>query len=294
MRSFQKFETTIVRWIAVVAIVLLNPTPSFAQAGAPWGSSPPPPQAPPSFREQAVQSAVAPCLQPPPLPGLSDYDGPMKKTVGIFARALERKSVHPPNYRPGATLCSLTIMGKLRLFVDDSTDPITILSAGFDAAMDQSSNRDPAYGQGAQGFAKRLGASLTDRTSSMFFKDFAYPVIFSEDPRYYRLGHGGAGKRLLHAAGHLVMAHRPDGSPMPNYSEWFGTASSVALSNIYHPGEDRGAGAMARNTAYRFTWNVGFDVLREFWPDIAHKWRLPFRGIRENARPAPPSGKQSG
>jgi hypothetical protein len=26
---------------------------------------------------------------------------------------------------------------------------------------------------------------------------------------------------------------------------------------------------------------MGFDVLREFWPDIAHKLHMPFRDMRE-------------
>ena len=49
---------------------------------------------PDDFREQALQSTVASCLEPAPLPGLDDYVGPMKKTVGLFARALERTSVY--------------------------------------------------------------------------------------------------------------------------------------------------------------------------------------------------------
>lgn len=37
----------------------------------------------------------APCIEPAPLVSLSDYNGPLKKTVGLFARTLERKAVHP-------------------------------------------------------------------------------------------------------------------------------------------------------------------------------------------------------
>jgi hypothetical protein len=27
--------------------------------------------------------------------------------------------------------------------------------------------------------------------------------------------------------------------------------------------------------------DMGFDVLREFWPELARKFNLPFRGVRE-------------
>jgi hypothetical protein len=85
-----------------------------------------------------IQECVE-CLEPPPLPGLQDYDGPLKKTVGLFGRALERKSVHQPHYKPGVLLCSLDVKGKFLLFVDDFLDPVTFLSAGFDAGQDQAS-----------------------------------------------------------------------------------------------------------------------------------------------------------
>ena len=222
---------------------------------------------------------MAPCLEPPPLPHFEDYDGPLKKAVGVFARALERQSVHEPHYKPGVTLCSLELGDKFLLFVEDSIDPVTFLGAGFEAGIDQATNRDSHFGQGAKGYAQRFGAEFADRASLKFFREFAYPSIFFEDPRYYRLGSGPVQKRLLHAVEHLVVAYRPDGRRMINYSEWLGTGSAVALSNLYHPGEDRGAGGMARAMGYQFAWDVGFDVLREFWPEIARKFKLPFRGI---------------
>ena len=217
-------------------------------------------------------------LKPARLPGLNDYDGPLKKTVGLFAPALERKSVHPPRYKPGAKLCSLDFDDKFLLFVKDSTDLVNFIGTGFNAGIDQASNRDPTFGQGAVGYARRYGADLADSVSGKFFKDFAYPALFFEDPRYYRLGHGSTGKRLLNAAGHLFVAHHEDGMRMFNYSEWLGSVSSAALGNLYHPGNEHGTGDTARRIGYGFAFDTGYDVLREFWPEISRKLKLPFRG----------------
>jgi len=238
----------------------------------------------PDLREHAVRNPAAGCLEPPPLPGLDDYNGPLQKTVGVFARALERKSaVHQAHYKPGTMLCSLGPKDKFWLFVDDSLDPVTFLSAGFDAGIDQATNRDPSFGQGAAGYATRFASDVADRISSKFWKDFAYPSIFQEDPRYFPLGRGPAGERLLHAAKHLVIAHRSDGTHVFNYSEWLGTTTSVLLSDLHHPGDERGTWPTVRQIGYRFAWDVGFDVLREFWPDIARKLKLPFRGASAEA-----------
>ncbi len=235
------------------------------------------------FNEEATKNVAAPCVEPPPMVRLEDYDGPLKKVVGTFARPLERKAVHPPNYKPGAKLCTLKLKDKFVLFVQDSFDPVTFLATGFNAGLDQAENSDPSYGQGAEGYGRRFGAEFTDQASSRFFKDFAYPWIFSEDPRYYRLARGGARRRLLHAVEHAVVAHRDDGKRMFNFSEWLGTTTTAVLSNTYRVDNERGFGPAAQRVTYGILQDIGFDVLREFWPEISRKFRLPFRGESEPA-----------
>jgi hypothetical protein len=248
-------------------------------------SPPPPPQSPPStpaLQVATTKNGTA-CLKPAPLVRLQDYDGPLRKTVGIFARKLELTTVHAPNYQPGAVLCSLDLKDKFFLFVRDTYDPVTVMAAGLNAGFDQAENNDPSFGQGGSGYGKRFAANFADEASSKFFKEFAYPAIFSEDPRYYRLDHGTGRSRLLHAIEHTLVAHRNTGEPMFNVSEWLGTTSAVVLSNTYHPGNRRGFGPSAEMVSYRIGEDMGFDVLREFWPEIARKFRLPFRDEHDRA-----------
>jgi hypothetical protein len=249
-------------------------------------SPPAPPQQPPPapMKEEAMQNAAAPCVQPVPMVRLEDYNGPLNKVVGTFARRLERKAVHPPHYKPGAKLCTLKLKDKFLLFVEDSFDPVTFLSSAFNAGLDQAQDTDPSLGQGAGGYGRRFAGEFADQASSTFFKDFAFPSIFSEDPRYYRLAHGTGRRRFLHALEHAVVAHSDNGERMFNFSEWFGTASGVALSNTYHPDNQRGFSPAAQRVGYSVLQDMGYDVLREFWPEISRKFRLPFR-----AEPVPPT-----
>jgi hypothetical protein len=234
-------------------------------------------------QEQTIKNVAAPCLEPPPLIRWEDYQGPLQKVVGTFARKLERKSAHPPHYKPGAVLCSLEVRDKFVLFVQDTFDPVSFVSAGFNSGLDQAANQDPTFGQGAAGYGKRFGADFAGQSAGRFFMDFAYPTVFSEDPRYYRLGHGSTGHRFLHATEHVFVAHRDSGKRMFNFSEWLGTASAVALNNAYHPGNEHGLAPAARQVGYSVLEDMGFDVLREFWPEIARKLRIPFRDMREQA-----------
>jgi hypothetical protein len=77
---------------------------------------------------------------------------------------------------------------------------------------------------------------------------------------------------------------------MPNISEWAGTTSGVLLSDIYHPHTTHGAGGVAWAVSFNVLQDTGFDILREFWPEIAHKFHVPFRALAPpKARPFEPS-----
>ena len=234
-------------------------------------------------QEEATAAANARCLQPVPMLRWEDYRGPFKKTVGIVARRIERKSAMPPHYKTDVALCTLATRDKFRLFVQDTFEPLSFLSAGFNSGLGQAQNQDVKFGQGSLGYGKRFATNFAGQTAGLFFNEFLYPTLFREDPRYYRLAEGGPKERLLHALEHAVIAHRDSGRRMFNFSEWLGNTSSVIVNNTYHPGNQRDPGAVARAVGYNVMIDTGFDVLREFWPEVARKLKLPFRDRRESS-----------
>jgi hypothetical protein len=171
-----------IRATAVAALV------AAAWGGAVWAQDSPLALTPPA-RETEPSTPVA-CVQPAPMVSWEDYHGPFQKVVGAFGRRLERNSAHAPHYKPGAVLCVLSLHDKFLLSVRETFDPVTVLGIAYDAGISQAENNDPSYGQGMEGYRKRLGASLAGDASSQFFKDFLYPTIFFQDPRYYRLDTG--------------------------------------------------------------------------------------------------------
>jgi hypothetical protein len=232
-----------------------------------------------------------PCVKPAPLFSPGDYNGPFNKTVVYFSRKLEITTVHAPSHRPRRKLCSLDSGEKFGLFVSNTFEPVTFVGAGFNAALSQAENNDRAFGQGMAGYGKRYGAALADSVSSGFFHTFAFPALFRQDPRYYRRQEGSTGQRLGHAVSHVFVAHSDSGKKAFNFSEWLGTVSAVALANTYHPGNRRGIGPAAQSAGTSIGSDMGFDVLREFWPEIVRKFRLPFRA-RDEAIPGGKKGQK--
>jgi hypothetical protein len=61
----------------------------------------------------------------------------------------------------------------------------------------------------------------------------------------------------------------------------------VVLSNTYHPDNKRGFAPAAQNVGLSVASDMGFNVLREFWPEVARKFKLPFRDQNEPPMQAP-------
>lgn len=218
-----------------------------------------------------------PCIQPAPLFSANDYEGPFNKAVTYFSRKLEIKTIHAPHHSKERKLCGLGLAEKFDLFVSNSFEPVTFVGAGFNSAIAHAENSDPSFGQGMASYGKRYAAALADTTSSDFFHTFVFPALFRQDPRYYRRLEGSAGQRFDHAISHVFVARGDSGKKMFNFSEWVGTVSAVVLANTYHSGNQRGLGAAARRSGISISSDMGFDVLREFWPEVVHKIKLPFR-----------------
>lgn len=231
--------------------------------------------------EETTVNANAPCLEPPPMIQWSEYDGPFHKLAGTVGRKVERKAAHLPHYKTDAALCSLVPRDKFMLFVHDSIEPGSLLSSAFNAGQDQWHNSDPTFGRGGIGYVKRLAANIESDTSGRFLSEFLLPTVFQEDPRYYRLAHGSTHERLFHAMLHIFVAHRDSGRRMFNFSEPIGALGAAALSDLYHPGNARGFGAMAKGASITMGTDMGFDVLREFWPEIARGFHIPFREFHD-------------
>ena len=215
------------------------------------------------------EKQLAPCPEPAKLFPLRDYTGPGKGMVNpsskpVVVRGLDGKS------------CSLSAMEKFNLFARTTINPKTYLTAAYNAGVAQAEDNDPTWGQGAEGYGKRYAAAFTDQVSSNFFKKFAYPALFRQDPRYFR-GEGTGGQRFKHAIAHTFVTRSDSGNDMFNFSRWFGATSAVALGNLYHPGHRRGFTPAAERVGISVGTDMGFDVLREFWPELVRKFHLPFR-----------------
>jgi len=160
---------------------------------------------------------------------------------------------------------------KFRLFAKTAFDPVIVVIAAAQAGVSQADNQFKQYGQGAEGYGKRFGAAYADQVSSGFFRNFLYPTIFKQDPRYFRLGHGGFVHRFGYSLAQGVVCHTDSGGRAFNISNVLGAFTSGGLSNVYYPSNDRGFALTMSRSALAVAYAAGGNLLSEFWPDIRRK-----------------------
>jgi Carboxypeptidase regulatory-like domain len=153
---------------------------------------------------------------------------------------------------------------KFELAIRSRTDPVAFLTTAVIAGVEQVNGRYPAYGDGPEGYAKRYGAAYATSTISRFLGSAVFPSIFHQDPRYFYKGSGSVPSRAWYAMTRSVVARGDNGRWQPGYSHVLGSLAAGAISNLYHPGSDRGASLTFENAGIGIGSAAVSNLVREF------------------------------
>jgi len=151
------------------------------------------------------------------------------------------------SYVPNAA--PLNAKHKFELAWKSTTDPFTFIAVGAVAGANQAGDRWGEYGQGAQGYAKRYGATYADVVAGTFIGGAILPTVLKQDPRYFYKGTGSKKSRLLYALSNSVICKGDNGHWQPNYSSVLGNIAAGGISNLYYPANDRNTAGVIFGTA---------------------------------------------
>jgi hypothetical protein len=224
------------------------------------GSSAPAPAADPS---------AVPPSQPQPAtqlqPGQTDptLPAPDKRIFGVL-----------PNYRTAnatAVYMPITAKQKLTIASKDSFDYPLLGLAAVLAAEQQWANTNPSFGQGWAGYGHRVAVEYADQAIGNMMTEGFFPIMLHEDPRYFRRGYGPVWSRAWYAATRVFVTKTDAGGTRFNFSEITGNAVGTAISNAYTP-DQRTVGDNIETWWTQISIDSASQVLKEFWPDIKHKF----------------------
>ena len=248
------------------------------------------------YSSSSQQTTPAPPAQSAPTATAQNSTGEPRSAAQISADQLKAEEkqrllgiVPAFNTVQSGQAAPLTKAQKFHLWYLSSIDPFTFGVAGIDAGIEQAENSYPEYHQGIEGFAKRYGASYADSVDGNFWGNAVLPSLLHQDPRYFRLGHGSAKRRLWYAVLSTVRCKNDDGKWAPSYSNIGGNLIGGAISNVYYPASDRGVGlTLERGFTVTAEGAIG-AVAFEFYPDaIAYLQRHHHKGPVPPASATPP------
>lgn len=177
----------------------------------------------------------------------------------------------------GKGFVPLTPKEKFEEWAQASYDPLGLAAGAVEAATLEHSSQDGfcGYGHGFTGYGKCFGSLELDATDSSFIGDFLLPVLWHQDPRYFRLGEGSFGRRLWYAVSHVFVTYNDAGHTVFYTSALSGTAIGAALSNLYYPPQDVGLGHTMSRVAIDLGNTALYNLAAEFWPDIKRSLPKP-------------------
>ena len=157
----------------------------------------------------------------------------------------------------------LTTAMKFHLAYKGLTHPTFFLLEASWAGIQQAADT-PNWPQGAEGYGKRLGASLAGGSSEMLFSNAILPSLLHQDPRYFYQGSGTKWSRAAHAILAPFVCKGDNGSSQPNYSQIGGALISASLATTYYPESNRGPGQVFKSFGTDMGIHVALGLAQEF------------------------------
>src|SRR6516164_982325 len=137
------------------------------------------------------------------------------------------------------------------------------------AAVSQAADGVPHYGQGWGPFGERFLAQEGDQFTGSMLIYGALPTLLHQDPRYLRRGRGSAWSRIYYAASRVVIGRTDSGKSTFNTPQVFGQLGQAAISLSYYPAQDHSVKGLFQGWGVNQFYNIGWNQLKEFTPDLA-------------------------
>ncbi len=184
-------------------------------------------------------------------------DGIVVKALGLFAPA----DAGPINQGERFPHYLLSTYGFVPAFSASAVSGIT-----------QWEDSPGEWGQGAAGYGRRVANKMAF-TAVRNTWTYGASTLLHEDTRYFASGKTGVRARVLHALISPALARRPDGRESISISGLSGIVAASAISRAWSPPSWQGLDHVGISIGLTYAGTAGFNVFREFVPDIVRALR---------------------
>ena len=155
-------------------------------------------------------------------------------------------------------------------YLKGTVDPMSFVRSAASAGLGQWRDRPKEWGEGWEAYGKRYLSSYAEHITTATLL-YGTSSLFHEDNRYIRSTETGFQPRLRYALESSILARHEDGSRHLSISKISSFLGAALISRSWQPHSSRGMRAAGTNFAVSMGVSAGFDVVREFLPDLLHR-----------------------
>jgi len=200
---------------------------------------------------------AAPVFAQPPPASTTEHETTLDKIFGMVAPSEPSQ---------------LTEKKRLHLYLLSAGGPIPILGEAIGAGYSQLRNTPSEWGQGWSAYGERFGSNLAYNGIRQSLT-YGTSAVFHEDNRYFASHKHGFWARTGYAVRSTVAARHPDGRLAFSVSSVTGIVGASAIASTWGPSSWKGVGNIADNAGVSLITTAGFNLVREFLPDVLHGQR---------------------
>ncbi len=162
---------------------------------------------------------------------------------------------------------ALTASGKAYWYFHEAFRPSKLVTNAVGAGYAQWQNDPKEWGQGAEGFGKRLASRLAVSVATDTIQAVVGAATHA-DPRYVVLRQGSIGHRAAFALAHGLISRYDDGKERPAYSRFAGAVGSAYLARTWYPTRLGSESQTLQYAAENMGSYMVRNLIHEFRPEI--------------------------
>ena len=193
-----------------------------------------------------------------------------------LSSAQETPAVEGPQFvaRPGQTVefTPMTRSEGLRHYLGQTFGVGSFAQSAMSAGFAQLNQKPEEWGDGGEGYARRLGNAYAKHFISQTLQ-YGAATALHEDDRYLVSGQTGLWNRARYAIASTFLARKLNGQRTFAFARFAGAAGAAFISNTWQPASTSGSDRAATSFGICIAANLGGNIAREFWPDLKSHFR---------------------
>jgi hypothetical protein len=173
---------------------------------------------------------------------------------------------------PPRQFTPMTRQERLGNYVSGLASYQSVITAAAGAGISQASNTPEEWGGGAEGYGKRVGNVFAQHVIRDTLQ-YGVSAALHEDNRYFVSGETGFMRRIKYAVMSTFLARHDNGNRSFSFSRIGASAGTAFISREWQPPSETNAGDGAVAFGLNMGTQLGFNVFREFWPDMKRRFR---------------------